>query len=129
MKVLRIVALAVLALGLASPAAAATCMNSDAAGQVAEGRLTVGQFRDAADRPETAYILTLSAPTCLSSSDPDGRVDQTRTIHVYASDPAIHGRIGRLTDRTVRVRGRPFAAHTSHHHAPIVMDISAIEGR
>jgi hypothetical protein len=29
----------------------------------------------------------------------------------------------------VTVRGNPFAAHTAHHHAPMVMAVSAIEPR
>jgi Domain of unknown function (DUF4431) len=126
MKALRL-AFATLALSVASPAAAITCMKADAAGQIAQGRLSVGRFQDAADRPETAYILTLPVPTCLASSDPDGRVDTARTIHIYASSPAVHAGIRRFVGHTVAVRGRPFAAHTSHHHAPIVMDISEID--
>jgi hypothetical protein len=27
----------------------------------------------------------------------------------------------------VHVRGTPFSAHTAHHHAPIVMEISQID--
>ncbi len=122
-------ALGALAL-LAMPAAAAkVCMQFNEPGQIAEGRLVIGHFKDAADRPETAYILRLPAATCLAAADPEFRVRQARTIHVYASDEKISERIGRFVGKTVMVRGRPFGAHTAHHHAPIVMEITAIDGK
>ena len=107
-------------------AASAACWN-DNGNAAATGQLAIGQFKDAADRPETAFILTLGTPACLASQDPDNRVAATTTIHIYASAPALHERIKQLVGRKVAVRGQPFAAHTSHHHAPIVMNISAIE--
>jgi Domain of unknown function (DUF4431) len=35
----------------------------------------------------------------------------------------------RPVGRRVAVRGSPFTAHTSHHHAPIVMQVSEIGAR
>lgn len=110
-----------------SSASAQGCMQSNAGEQIAEGRLALGTFRDAADRPETAYILTLAVPTCLNASDPDDRVASAKTIHIYSSKDAVHATIKRFVGKTVLVRGQPFGAHTAHHHAPIVMDISEID--
>lgn len=123
------VGLALLALFvLAAPAAAADrCMQFDVPRQIAEGRLLIGHFKDAADRPETAYILRLPVATCLSADDPDFRVARTRTIHVYSNDEKVRAQIGRLVGKDVMVRGRPFGAHTAHHHAPVVMEISEID--
>jgi hypothetical protein len=113
---------------LAAPAAAADrCMQFDVPRQIAEGRLVIGHFKDAADRPETAYILRLPVATCLSAKDPEFRVERTRTIHVYSSDDKVRARIDHFVGKDVMVRGRPFGAHTAHHHAPIVMDISEID--
>jgi len=58
------VGLALLALvTLAAPAAAADrCLQFDVPRQIAEGRLLIGHFKDAADRPETAYVLRLPWP-------------------------------------------------------------------
>ncbi len=122
-------ALALLALVmLAAPIAAADrCMQFDVARQIAEGRLVIGHFKDAADRPETAYILRLPVATCLGAKDPEFRVSHARTIHVYSSDEKVHAQIGRFVGKDVMVRGRPFGAHTAHHHAPIVMEISEID--
>jgi hypothetical protein len=39
----------------------------------------------------------------------------------------VHARIDRCLGKDVMVRGRPFGAHTAHHHAPIVMEISEID--
>jgi Domain of unknown function (DUF4431) len=121
--------LALLALVLlAAPAAADRCMQFDVPQQIAEGRLAIGHFKDAADRPETAYILRLPVAACLSAEDPEFRVARAHTIHVFSSDEKVRARIGRLVGKDVMVRGRPFGAHTAHHHAPIVMEISEIDG-
>jgi hypothetical protein len=56
--------------------ASAVCMKPEVR-QIAEGRLTIGKFKDAADRPETAFILRLPAPKCLDGTDADERVDST----------------------------------------------------
>jgi hypothetical protein len=61
------------------------------------------------------------------ASDPEFRVKSTRTIHVYSTDERISAEIKRFVGKTVLVRGRPFGAHTAHHHAPIVMDITEID--
>lgn len=113
---------------LAAPAAqAASCMRASEEGTIAEGRLSVGQFEDAAGRPEQAYILTLPAPTCLAGSDEMDNVDVAETIHVFSVDDALHASFGTFVGQDVQVRGTPMGAHTAHHHAPIVMDVSEID--
>jgi len=112
---------------LAGPAMASDCMQFDAHEEIAEGRLAIGHFQDAADRPESAYILSLPVPTCLDADDPEYRVEEAQTIHIYSQDEAVQEQIERFLGMTVLVRGRPFGAHTSHHHAPIVMDITEID--
>jgi hypothetical protein len=120
-------ALALMVLLAASAASAAECMQDNEDGQIAEGRLSFGQFEDAAGNPEQAFILTVPVPTCLDSADPDGVVDSTTTIHIYSVDEAIASSIKKFVGKDVHVRGTPFAAHTAHHHAPIVMDVSEID--
>jgi hypothetical protein len=93
----------------------------------AEGTLSIGKFEDAAGRPKQAYILTLPAPTCLSGSEAMDNVANVRTIHVYSFDEATLAGIKRLVGKNVQVRGTLFGAHTAHHHAPIVMDVSEID--
>lgn len=111
----------------ASQTVEAACMRDNTGGEIAEGRLSVGQFEDAAGRPETAYILTLPVPTCLSGSDEMGNVEAAETIHVFAFDDALLAQLKTFVGRDVQVRGTPFGAHTAHHHAPIVMEISEID--
>ena len=111
----------------ASTASAAECMQDNEEGQIAEGRLSLGQFEDAAGNPEQAFILTLPVPTCLDGTDPDGAVDGTTTIHIFSLDESTAASIKQFVGKDVHVRGTPFAAHTAHHHAPIVMDVSEID--
>jgi uncharacterized protein DUF4431 len=108
-------------------AQAAECMRDNAPGQIAEGRLSKGMFEDAAGRPEEAYIVTLPVPACLSGSDAESSVDSAATIHVYSFDETTAKQIEAFVGRDVHVRGTPFVAHTAHHHAPIVMEVSEID--
>ena len=112
---------------LAVPSAQAASMRSNADGAIAEGRLSLGQFEDAAGRPEQAFILTLPAPTCLSGEDDMDNVDDVETIHVFSVD-ALHAGLDEFVGKDVQVRGTPIPAHTAHHHAPIVMSITEIDG-
>ncbi len=112
-----------------NPAVAENCMKADKEGEFAEGRLDIGGFQDAAGRLESVYILTLSVPVCLSHTDPEYRVDSSNTIHIFSSNDAVHSQIGKFVGSTVFVRGGAFSAHTSHHHAAIVMDIKEIDNK
>jgi len=110
---------------LAAPPTLA-CMSDQSNQESAEGKLSIASRRDAAGRPEKVYLLTLKSPACLTAQDPADSVRATRTIHIFSADEKVHARIGTLVGKTVLVRGQPFAAHTAHHHAPIVMDIGEI---
>jgi hypothetical protein len=117
-----------LAMVLTAPSAeAAACLRSNTAGAIAEGRLSLGQFEDAAGRAEQAFILTLSTPTCLSGEDDMDNVDDVETIHVFALDDALQAGLKRFVGKDVQVRGTPIPAHTAHHHAPIVMSVAEID--
>ena len=109
--------------------AAEPCMSDKSDKEIAVGQLSIGRAQDAAGRAERPYILTLRTPACLTTDDPEDNVDKTRTIHIFSSQDTIARQIARFVGKSVSVRGRPFPAHTAHHHAPIVMDISAIEMR
>jgi Domain of unknown function (DUF4431) len=124
---MRALLFAVALASLAGSAQAAECMRDNVAGQIAEGRLSKGMFEDAAGNPEQAYVLTLPVPACLSGGDAEGSVDSTATIHVYSSDETVSRQLEELVGRDVHLRGTPFVAHTAHHHAPIVMEVSEID--
>jgi hypothetical protein len=92
-----------------------------------EGQLAIGHFHDAADRPETAPILTMASPICLSGPEEDDNVEPTQKLHVYAADTATQKELRSFIGKGVRLTGEVFAAHTAHHHAPIVMDVKRVE--
>jgi hypothetical protein len=83
--------------------AKAECVGPNAPLTV-EGQLAIGNFHDAADRPESALILT-----------------------IYGDDTATQRRLRSFVGKDVRLTGEVFAAHTAHHHAPIVMDVKRAE--
>lgn len=124
---MRLTALA-LTLSLLSMAADADCLKANTEDQVAEGRLTsVVVSVPAYALKEHAYILRLAAPACLDGDDEYDKVDKSDRIHVYSTDDELLKRLRQLVGKMVRVRGSPFGEENAHHHAPIVMGISAVE--
>ena len=123
------IALAASLLSLSPAAAAAPCMSDQSAAEIVTGKLSIKRAKDAAGRPERPYIVTLAAPVCLSAQDPQDNVAATSTVHVYTMQAGMAAQMARLVGRTVVVRGKPFPAHTAHHHAPIVMEIGSIEAK
>jgi hypothetical protein len=125
----RLIAAAVLAASVAGSAAnAANCMR-DVPNQRAAGRLTIRQFDDdPIERTEQAYILSLRRPVCLTDST-FGDVAKAREIHLFSTTESVRRTIARSVGSVIAVRGTPFGAHTAHHHAPIVMDVSEIAAR
>jgi len=117
-----------LGVALATPATA-ECLKSNVHDQAAQGQLTVIRAKDAAGRTERPYILQLRANACLDADDPEDAVKRTRTIHVFPADARLEPVFKRLVGKMVAVRGNPFIAHTAHHHAPIVMQVTEITAR
>lgn len=111
----------------ASAGAQAQCLSDAKDREALAGVVSTGQFRDAAGRPQSAFILTLKTPACLDSDDADMRVKQTLRVHIYSTRETVHAQIRQRVGKSVRVRGKPFGAHTGHHHAPIVMDVAVVE--
>ena len=109
--------------------AVAECLKSNVEGQSAQGQLAIGRARDAAGRPETPYILRLASNACLDANNRDQAVRRARTIHIFPADEKLRPAFRRLVGKTVVVRGGPFIAHTCHHHAPIVMQVTEINAR
>jgi hypothetical protein len=106
--------------------AKAECVGPNAPLTV-EGELAIGNFHDAADRPESALILTMATPIYLSGPEEDDNVEPTRKLHVYGADTATQRRLRNFVGKGVRLTGEVFVAHTAHQHAPIVMDVKRAE--
>ena len=115
-------------MAFAASAAHADCLKANTDGQSASGKLLSIQFSvpDYALK-EQAYILQLDTPACLDGTDDFDKVDKTARIHVYSTDDQLRKKLRALVGKRVRVTGQPFGEETAHHHAPIVMGISAIE--
>lgn len=115
-----------IALAPLATSAVATCLKPNVEGQSAQGQLAIGRARDAAGRPETPYILRLASNACLDANNRDEAVRRARTIHIFPADEKLRAALRRLVGKTVVVRGSPSFAHTGHHHAPIVMQVTEI---
>lgn len=119
----------------ASPAIAqqpTACLAVDGGPNVLEGRLTRRTFAGPpnyedvrrGDTPERTFILVLPSAICIDDgqhlADPHVLF---RDVQVYANDAATRRRLSAAVGRRLRVSGEPFAAHTGHHHAPLVMEV------
>ena len=118
---------AALAVVACVPSAAAQCMQARSTGEFVEGMLTRHVFRDAAGRPERAFIVTLPVPECLQGDDETDNVASATTVHLVPVDDAVNKQIARFVGQTVLARGMVFGAITVHHHAPIVMTVEEID--
>jgi hypothetical protein len=84
-------------------------------------------FADANDQPEQAFILTPLVATCLAGDENVDASEQVGEIQIFSSNDQVAQNIKNLVGKDVFVQGTPFGAHTAHHHAPIVMDVSGIQ--
>ncbi len=125
MRLLIPIALTLLVLAPAS--AYAVCLQAEQATTIIEGVLSEGTFTDANDQPEQAFILTPLMPTCLAGDDNIDENEQVGKIQIFSSNDQVAHSIKNFVGKDVFVQGAPFGAHTAHHHAPIVMDISGIQ--
>jgi hypothetical protein len=109
-------------------AAQAACLKAETDNQVVEGKLaSIVVSIPGYKLKEQAYILTLSAPACLDGTDEYDKVESSTRVHVFSMDDTLRKRLRAFVGRMVRVHGSAFGEMTAHHHAPIVMSISAIE--
>ncbi len=107
---------------------AAGCINTaeiDAAVLV-EGRLVTATFTDDYGK-ERAYILELPKPTCIDDggefADPSAQFAQ---VQVAGTNSKTEGDLRRSVGQKIKVSGKPFAAHTRHHHRPMVVLVDRV---
>jgi len=103
------------ALTLGASVAFADCQRAGQDDAIAEGRIT--QRAD-------ALILKLPQEICLEGEDEFDSVDDTSEIHVFSSDDGVQATLRGLIGKDVQLRGTLMGAHTQHHKAPIIMDVS-----
>jgi hypothetical protein len=78
------------------------------------------------DADETAFILTLAEPICLDDGA-DGFADPrepVRSVQLVPEAPVPAAAMKALLGRSVKAEGQGFAAHTGHHHAPLVVTVT-----
>ncbi|KQT45330.1 hypothetical protein ASG52_14240 [Methylobacterium sp. Leaf456] len=81
------------------------------------------------DRPEKVLVLALAEPVCMAQdkADRDGMSPAIARITQVQLAATLRDLGGIKIGRTLRVTGEAFAAHTGHHHTPIVLDDVRVE--
>ena len=99
------------------------------------GRLTFSVFPgppnyesvDNGDMPEPTYILVLKRNICIEDggqfADP---TQMFNSVQVYTTHDSLWPKFKKLKGKQVTVSGSGFAAHTGHHHAPLVLEVTSI---
>jgi hypothetical protein len=122
-----------------SPGWAAECTDVSRGGPIAlSGKLAHREFPSSADEEfagqrstaESAYILQLASPKCFFGDEYLGgevNVTEVQLIVSPEDNPELYGRLRDRIGGPVSVTGhQPFGAHTSHHHAPLVLIVDRI---
>ena len=111
--------------------ALATCLSYTSAGTTIGGVLEQHTFPGrpnfedirAGDEPETGFYLSLATPVCISGSTsaqdapPLNGVTRVQLVFDHGGYEALRPFLGKF----ISVKGVLFAAHTGHHHAPLLM--------
>jgi hypothetical protein len=136
-------ALATILIAIDSVAASAACLDVRKDDTLTlGGRLTFQVFGGApfnggvakGDTPEPSYILRLDDPVCVVGDDflkSDQGVDRVQISSNADHDKAalVFAQLRHLVGLHVTVTGRSaFGAHTGHHHAPLMLPASSVQG-
>ena len=82
------------------------------------------------DRTETAIILTLATPVCLTAGDPANSFDvpetNVREVQLLITNPSHWKTLKRLRGKPVIISGTLFHAHTGHHRTKILIEVAEI---
>lgn len=70
---------------------------------------------------EKSLILTLDRPVCSSEAP-------ITEVQVYGSEDAQRAQLDEHIGKAIAVTGPGFAAHTAHHHRPIVVEVKQVAG-
>jgi hypothetical protein len=107
---------------------AAGCIDTAEANAavLVEGRLVTAMFTDDYGK-ERAYILELPKPTCIDDggefADPSAQFAQ---VQVAGTNSTTEGDLRKSVGRRIKVSGKAFAAHTRHHHRPMIVLVDRV---
>ncbi|MBS0250833.1 MAG: DUF4431 domain-containing protein [Proteobacteria bacterium] len=109
-----------------SPVLALDCVRTDAKITLS-GSLSRQLFSSPfGGEDEQTLILKLRSPICLAGddfSDPNNRFDR---VQLYSTVSSITKALNATVGTDVTVEGNGFGAHTGHHHAPLVLEVTEI---
>lgn len=82
------------------------------------------------DRKETAIILTLASPVCITAGDPANLFDVAETdiheVQLVIGKPEHWKTFKRLRAKPVIISGTLFHAHTGHHRTKILVIVAEL---
>jgi uncharacterized protein DUF4431 len=79
------------------------------------------------DTEERAHILMLPRHVCLVDGELAQGQERFAQAHLYSTNPQMNDLMSAANGTTVSVSGEGFGAHTGHHRAPLVIEVSEIQ--
>jgi hypothetical protein len=76
------------------------------------------------DAPEIYYVLEFQPPTCVDADPTDNEkaaIKNLRQMQLVLSHPQ-YVELETWLDRSIRLSGVLFEAHTGHHHTPVLLN-------
>ena len=106
---------------------ARACLNSESDTESITGKLIALSSSENTENSPKRFVVELEEAQCLDHLDPEMNVESSSTVQIIIEDEQLQNTIEGLAGQTVTIKGRPFAARTREHIAPIILQ--AIELR
>lgn len=106
-----------------APACKPLAWDADGLGAVSasfEGTVGEATEEDGNEKPETFFTRALVTPVC----DPEGA--PVSELHSFPKVDSKGVDLRKHLKAHLTVTGSPFAAHTAHHHRPIVVEVVSV---
>lgn len=123
----------------AIPSAQAKCLKYEPEVVTVSGKLLRKTFAGppnyesikSGDAPETGFYLRVKRPVCAVAGQGSKFDESTMNVSLIqlVLKPEEYAQLRPLLGQSITVKGSLFPAHTGHHHAPLLLDFAAVEGK
>jgi hypothetical protein len=117
-------------LALSATAAKADCLPYEPHQVSISGKLTRVEFSTPSGSPEPYFVLQLPRPICVNgrgAAADEPLISDILLIQLGLTTPQ-YSQLRPMLGKQVRLTGSLVAATTGHHHTPVMLGVSAIEG-
>jgi hypothetical protein len=78
------------------------------------------------DLPQRTFLLVLDRTVCVHADSTNQQASEIRVVQLVTLDSYFVPILEHLLNRSVRVIGTLFPAHTAHHHTPVLITVHTV---